>query len=637
MFPKRAKEILNILLTKDTAITGSRLADLLQVSNRTIRSDIASINAQLNQDGVEVKSCNPHGYYIEDNDKTLLRMILEEQVENDEVDYIPDTPNERLIYILLRLLKEDDYCSMNDIADDIFISKPTVNADIRRLIQMIKEKCNSLKLLSSSHGIKLSGEELEIRLFTTSILQKQDHGVDLLLKCHRLLYKDNATNKDHIMQLYQSLIHNLESRFYLSDQELDSLILYILLSVTRIQSGHSLPVIQPIQVEPLAMNISKGVVELFKVGMNSSEVAAIGERLAGRRIAKAMDVELNDDEIHKVIDNFLHQVYLMYGLDFSNFDSLKRFLYLHIKPMLHRLRTQEAQENPLKDEIKKKFPLATEIAFLLLSEIKKMFDLQMNDSEISYIALHIAAALEVQYTPAKVILVSDLGASPLQLMKSKLTSHFTNKINIINVYTIYEFQDLIQKQTLPECDLIVTTNHLNCELSIPTIQISPLMMREDISNIKRYIHYYATEIKDKDKFFSLFEKELFMIIEKPISYYDVIHKLVHRSYEFDIIQDEATFYDLVIQREEAYSTIMANRIAIPHAAENIAKRTAIAVALLKQPMEHEGKKVSLVLLNIMNDQEDLQTIYAAIEKMLEINTIDHLIRSETYEEFMERL
>lgn len=638
MFPKRAKEILNILITKDTPITGSKLAEGLGVSNRTIRSDIASINTQLSSEGVEVKSVNPYGYFIEENDKTLLRMILEEQVDNDELDYIPDTPNERMIYIMLYLLLKDEYCSMNDIADQIYVSKPTINADVRKLIQTIKEMGNHLQLQSSSLGIRLTGEELELRLFATRLLRKQEQGIDLMLKCLHLFYGEGAQRKDLVLQLYQSLIHDLEHHFYLSDQELDALVLYLMISVMRLVNAHPLKSEQISgTVDPLAMKLAQSVVDLFKVGMNRSEVNAIQEQLAGRRIAKAMDVDFNNIQIHEVIDRFLCKVKDIYGLDFSDQESLKRFLYLHIKPMLHRLRNKESEENPLKDEIKKKFPLATEISFLLRSEIKETFDLQMNDSEIAYIALHIAAALEVQYTPAKVVLVSDLGASPLQLMQSKLTNHFANKINVINAYTVYEFQNLYQAKKLPECDLVISTSHLKADLSVPMIKISPLVMREDISSVKHYIHYYATEIKDKDKFLELFHPELFVILKQKMSYEQVIQRLVHLAKQSGYIDDEKRYYQLVIQREEAYSTIMANHIAIPHAAENIANKTAFAVAILPHAVEHLGKKVSLVLLNLINEQEDLQTIYAAIEKMLEITSIEHLVHVPSYEEFIERL
>lgn len=639
MFNKRAKEILNILLTTESAITGNKLAEQLQVSNRTIRSDIRDINIQLISEGMEVKSRNPQGYYIDENDKTLLRMLLDNPETESDVDYIPDTPNERLNYILLCLITSDTYCSMNDMAEAIYVSKATVHTDVRRLISLLKNRKGNVQLQSNAQGIRFVGEELDLRIFATNVLTRQEQAMKQMMQTLRFISPQYKEMEAQGKGVYQGIIQAIEKQgIYLTDAEVHSLLIYMVISTLRIRQHHELTKYEENKrANALTMAIAACAVNHFHTGMGKAEVLAIMERLEGKRIVKMDGLQQSDEKINQVIDAFLEKVKVIYGLDFSGNHNLRQFLYLHIQPMIHRLRKQESEENPLKDDIKKKFPLAIEISFLLMDEIKTVFALQMNDSEISYIALHIAAALEVQYTPAKVILVSDLGASPLQLMRSKLMNHFTNKITLMEAYTEYEFEALYQKQQLPECDLIVTTSRLQIPLSIPMVMISPLVMREDISHIKHYIHYYATEIKDKDKFISLFDPDLFLIEHTKKSYYEIIHKLVEKVKEQEIIEDVEEYYNYVIQREEAYSTIMGNRIAIPHAAENIAHKTVIATAVLKTPIEHDGKKISLILLNVMNEKEDLQTMYAAIEKMLEITSVEPLTQVESYEEFIGKL
>lgn len=639
MFNKRAMDLLNILLTKDAAVTGNKLAESLQVSNRTIRSDIAQINAQLSMEGIEVKSCNPHGYFIEESDKTLLRMVLEESVESDETHYIPNTPNERLCCILLCLASAKEYVSMNDLADRLYVSKATINQDIKRLIQYMKEKENQVQLQSSSAGIRMIGEELSQRILIGRLFSKQDQSLELMIRLLCFLEPENEKTRGWITGVYHSIISLIELYgHYLSDKEVHSLVLYLVIAARRIKLGYELTwQKEALKIRELTLDIARQSAKILRIGFNKAETLAIQNCLEGKRIVYAPSAKQNDERINQVIDNYLQKVHQIYGLDFRNYENLKRFLYLHIQPMLHRLRRKEEEDNPLKDDIKKKFPLATEISYLLLQEIKEVFSLQMNDSELSYVALHIAAALEVQYTPAKIMLVSDLGASPLQLMKTKLSNHFTNKIDIIGCYTAYQLQSMIQKQQLPACDLIVSTSPLPVWEDIPLVTVSPLMMREDISNIKRYIHYYATEIKDKEKFIDLFDESLFLIVEEKQSYYDVIKRLVALVYEQQIIPDAVYYFDLVVQREQAFSTIMDNRIAIPHAAENIANRTVIATAVLKKPIEHEGRKVSLILLNVLNEKEDLQNMYAAIEKMLQIENVESLLHCKTYQEFISRL
>lgn len=639
MFNKRAIQILNILLAKESAITGTKLAEQLQVSDRTIRSDIAQINKQLKSEEIEVMACNPYGYFIEESDKTLLRMIMEESDERDESYYIPNTPSDRVNFIALKLISGQDYISMNDLADELFVSKATINQGVKRLIQIMKEKGNIVQLQSSTMGIRMIGDELEQRILVSNLLNKQDKSINFLVKLLRFIETKNKSSRVQIMELYHAIIQQIETHgMFLTDREVHGLVIYIVITMKRIKLGYELSDEKDNkEVGELTLDIAQNASEIFHIGLCKAEVLAIKDRLDGRRIVNAVELEQTDVKINQVIESFLQRVNKIYGLNFSNHQNLRKFLYLHIKPMLHRLRRKENEENPLKDDIKKKFPLATEISFLLLQEVKDTFHLQMNDSEISYIALHIAAALEILSTPTRIMIVSNLGASSLQLMRTKISNHFTNKINIVGCYTVYQMNSMLSKQSLPACDLIISTSTLSMLHQYQVVVVSPLVVREDIANIKHYIHYYALELKDKNKFLRLFDEDLFIFVDKEYTYYEIIGKLVQMVYDKQIITDEKYYYDLVIQREEAYSTIMDNRIAIPHAAENIANKTVIATAVLRKPIEHNGKKISLILLNVTNVNEDLQTMYAAIEKMLEIESIEPLTKSDSFKKFIEQL
>lgn len=639
MFNKRATQILNILLTKESAITGNKLAELLQVSNRTIRSDIAEINKQLKVEEIEVMSCNPYGYFIEENDKTLLRIIMEDSDESNDGYYVPNTPSDRLCYIALKLSSEQDYISMNDLADELFVSKATINQGVKRLIQYMKEKGNAVQLQSGANGIRMIGDELEQRILVSNLLNRQEKSINFLAKLLRFTETKNKISRDQVMELYHAIIQQIEAHgMFLTDREVHGLVIYIVITMKRIKLGFELSqVSESKEVGDLTLDIAENATEIFHLGLCKAEVLAIKDRLDGRRIVNALDLEQTDEKINQVIDNFLHHVNQIYGLDFSHHKNLHKFLYLHIRPMLHRLRRKENEDNPLKDDIKKKFPLAIEISFLLLQEVKETFHLLMTDSEISYIALHIAAALEILSTPTRIMLVSNLGASSLQLMRTKVSNHFTNKVNIVGCYTVYQLNSMLSKETMPACDLIISTSPLTVFNQYTVVVVSPLVVREDIANIKHYIHYYGMELKDKNKYIELFDENLFLFVDEECTYYAVIKKLVQMVYEQQIITDANYYYDLVIQREEAYSTIMDNRIAIPHAAENIANKTVIATAVLRKPIEHDGKKISLVLLNVTNVNEDLQTMYAAIEKMLEIESVEPLTKCDSFQSFINQL
>ena len=86
MFTKRQLRILELIIRNSYGITGSRMAEVLSVSSRTIRSDIVVINTILKEYDFMIKSSSKKGYYI-DNEKyqdmcSFIRPYLSESLDD---------------------------------------------------------------------------------------------------------------------------------------------------------------------------------------------------------------------------------------------------------------------------------------------------------------------------------------------------------------------------------------------------------------------------------------------------------------------------------------------------------------------------------------------------------------------------
>ncbi|GEK89436.1 PTS system IIA component, Fru family /PTS system IIB component, Fru family /PTS system IIC component, Fru family [Alkalibacterium putridalgicola] len=66
---------------------------------------------------------------------------------------------------------------------------------------------------------------------------------------------------------------------------------------------------------------------------------------------------------------------------------------------------------------------------------------------------------------------------------------------------------------------------------------------------------------------------------------EVIRELVHSLYKENIINDEQTFYDSVMEREGTSATGMENGLAIPHGKSETVNEAAFAVARLERPVK----------------------------------------------------
>ena len=98
MFPyNRLNEIFDYV-RQDNIVSASQLSVLLNITDRTIRSDIQAINEILEKNGAKLK--RKAGYYIEINDQekynTFLCSIKQTRTSNLELDSSQD----RIKYLL---------------------------------------------------------------------------------------------------------------------------------------------------------------------------------------------------------------------------------------------------------------------------------------------------------------------------------------------------------------------------------------------------------------------------------------------------------------------------------------------------------------------------------------------------------
>jgi len=131
---RRYREILSTILNANEYITLNKLADLCDVSVRTIQLDIKEINSQLKEYDLKIDSAAKKGYYLTDKSKKIL-------LENDiirsiwDIEYITETPAdpfERQMYILLNLIANENI-EMEKLANMVYVSTSTLHNDISKL------------------------------------------------------------------------------------------------------------------------------------------------------------------------------------------------------------------------------------------------------------------------------------------------------------------------------------------------------------------------------------------------------------------------------------------------------------------------------------------------------------------------
>ena len=185
MRSKRQEQLLAILSERQGWVTGKQLSSLLNVSDRTIRSDVEAINK---------KAAHPP---IESNVRLGYRVIgaqcltteKQQAVQEQTGSSIPQTPGARCIYIIQRLLFETSELNLMELQSQIYISDSSIQNDLKRIRKMI-EPYPELKLVRSRECISLQGDEISKRKFYRELLvaEVQENFLNLNRLAH--LYKN---------------------------------------------------------------------------------------------------------------------------------------------------------------------------------------------------------------------------------------------------------------------------------------------------------------------------------------------------------------------------------------------------------------------------------------------------------------
>ena len=160
MKPKIIK-LIRILSDYTEFVTASSLAANMDVSTRSIKSYIQEINSVY----PEAIESSREGYRI---DKQAARRILEESGT-----HIPQSSQERIVYIINSLIKSDTSVNTYDLCDEMFISYSTIKNDL----QAVKSKLRKYDLqLNNNHdNLTVSGLEKNKRRLLSSILYDESN------------------------------------------------------------------------------------------------------------------------------------------------------------------------------------------------------------------------------------------------------------------------------------------------------------------------------------------------------------------------------------------------------------------------------------------------------------------------------
>lgn len=627
---QRQKKILYDIKIKKMSI--STIAERQDVTERTIRNDIKSINKLLEDYQASIVKDKEGLYKLEIIDKDLFKKFEQEEMENFTFDY--SEPENRIKYIALKFLFSENYIKLEELMEQMYISRSTIQNDMKETREILN-KFNLDFITKPNYGMKIVGSENEIRNAISAILY------DINKNSFNKTYMDssNLFDKYNLDIIYKIVVNNInESEIKLSDIALKNLVVHIAIAIKRISMNQYFDNHIEIDIEKnnefkIAEKIVDDLEEKFKIDFPMDEVYYITMHLMGTKliIKKNNETKISDydKKIIELSKEIISEVNNKISFDILNDNELLSSIILHLKPAIYRYKNKMLIKNPLLASIKYNYPQAYEASFTASKVIENRLGIIFNEDELGYIAIHFGAAIErakLNIKPINTLLVCTTGIGSSRLLKYKLESIFSNQLNIVDTTEFYN----INKYKDKNIDLIISTVPISSEINIPTIFIQDILGESNFEDIKNFIEKKYNN--KKSKYLSIDDIYLNLDFENKE---DTIKYLTNRIVEKGKAPEK--LYDSIMKRENIVSTAFGNLVAVPHPYELLTDTTFFTLGVLKKPIKWNDKEVQLVIILTLqkNAKEKFEDMYKLLLDLIDNReNVEKIIKAKSPNEIM---
>ena len=598
--------------------TSLELADILNISDRTCRKYIKILSEILIKKNIEIESKPRFGYLLKDNN------ISENELFHNEVKKIPNSANDRVMYLINKLIYDGGYIKLFDVSEEIYISSKTLSQDLKKVEELL-ENYNLTLDRKPYYGIRLQGDEINIRNFHIDILEKRlnenDIEDDVKLKIVEIAENISINFRGKNIKISDISLQNLAISFYVTLNRIDKN--YLIEDI--IENKDELFKVKKEEIKACIndlKNIFNLKKDMFETDIDYLTIRFMTTETMTYSSIKNLDVK----DIQKLIEDIFFYINVTFKIDLSNDEMLYKNLYTHLIALVIRLRFGIKTQNPLIDDIKKNIPFEYNLSQYVCNRIGEKYSKELSEDEVGYIAviLHMAKEINKRNRKKNILLICPSGRGISKFLTYTFKNSFSEYLNEINACGLSDLKYI----NLDEIDIVFSLVDDKLNINKPVYKIKYFLNSDDLENIKKILD------DNKEYVNSIFTKELFFHFEEEINKKDLISFVSNKFKEYIKFNDDLE--SLIIEREKLGMTEISEDVAIPHPIHVIPSVNKIAVCLLDKSIKWINNEVKIVLFMLINNSNgENEKIYKLLTKVVnDKKIIDKILKNPIYENYI---
>lgn len=610
---KRQVKILKTLYHAQDYLTFQELAQQLDVSVKTVRNDIAAIRDFLGECKAGKIQSKPH--------VGVKLSITQEEWQALTQSDTPVEDREIVFFIIRHLLKEDSLTAQG-LAERYYIGRAQLDKILEPVSQWF-QKNHILFERRRGKGIHIQYCEFNYRLamldfymeFKEELYQSGSPKESRFTSMNGYEYTAMSTLLDGFdPDTVVECISRIETQygFHFSYTANIACLFLTALSILRMKRGFLADTPQPPQCKTdgtsdgilceaftqeletkLGCKVPEKEQAFLLFAISVSEIQGFHDDQARRFF------EYQNAELCRLTVKFVNLASEITNVDLRDDRFFVYQMFLQLKAMIARLKYQTGFKNLLLKQIKAKYPNMMAMAWSISTIFEKELQLDINEHEVGFLALHIGGAIERSMAGLQACIVCDYGVGVSQILKEKIE----RAIPDIRITAVLSNRDMRRIKQEP-CDLIISTMPLEgFRLEREVLVVSHLLETADIRHIEDKMKQIRTEKRNRGNkiqnfTFSdmLFKQELLYPALQVKDKWQALQQMCTKLEGLGYVAEE--FEQSVLEREQHMSTEVGKGIAVPHGHSKYVNRSVVAFARLAQPVEwFEGsEEVDLVFL-----------------------------------------
>ncbi|GEQ61355.1 transcription antiterminator BglG [Vagococcus lutrae] len=581
-------EILNILLVK-CRVTVEELMTLTDLSKQTLRKNIQLLNDRLQETAQIVEEDKYFELKVAHLDR--FQLIMSGKLKK-ETDF--NSAGKRMAYIIRALIDAPDYILIDDLCDELQVSRGTVNKDMREIKKAIGPY--GVKIVGiPNKGMQIVGDEFHFRL--------------VVLKFVYDYYSDDYPLTHDTLQWADKL-----AKYYKLDQVTLALLKKVIgVSVHRILKTN--PMTQPIAYyknfeyqTPILEDFMIFVEKEYRLTLGRYDQDFLSFPVNTRTTAMVSDASMKQHEadVREIFDEMMLEIQNNFMTKIDE-EALFEAMKYHLMFMLNRIIFHIDVYDLFMDEIQLKYPFSFELAKVAMKAVEDDLMVTVHEVEISYLAIYFELIMQKKKGRSqdkKVAIVCSTGRGTATLIHRQLREVLGADVEIVQ-YSETDYLEIDSAEYLA----IFSTLPLESRNGKPVIQITNLFDNELLIKEWRKLDEQRLLTKDIVDF-------SFVILDSQKSYLENVATMIEEWIEIGKLAPE--FMPLWQERERRQTTIFDQGIGFPHTINKGSNEIVFRIGVFPEKI-HEGKQyVKIVFLvgipEYINDEieKTLMAIYDLI-------------------------